>query len=64
MQRRMNLNKKKEIVNKVLHMVKINALELARQCKIVYETIMMQKNTVIAQISGTKALNQNEISKD
>jgi len=45
-------------------MVKMKALELARQCKKVYDTIMMQKNTVITQISGGKALNQNEFSKD
>lgn len=44
-------------------MVKMKALELARQCKKVYDTIMLQKNTAIIQIAG-KTLNQNENSKD
>jgi hypothetical protein len=44
-------------------MVKMKALELARQCKKVYDTIMLQKNTAIIQIVG-KTLNQNENSKD
>jgi hypothetical protein len=44
-------------------MVKMKALELARQCKKVYDTIMLQKNTAIIQIVG-KTLNQYENSKD
>ena len=41
----------------------MKALELARQCKKVYDTIMLQKNTAIIQIVG-QTLNQNENSKD